>query len=98
MRTVLIIAPLFDPFPWRFPDVIFTPMLGLGKWDAAETVVRTVYDARKAGQRVPPVPATPSRMDVSPAAEKKKLTEQEQPQLLRQSMASMGGTGTAIRV
>jgi hypothetical protein len=57
--------------------VIFTPMLGQVKWDAAEKVMRMVYNARKALQQVPPAPATPSRMDVSPAAEKRKLTEQE---------------------
>jgi hypothetical protein len=98
VRNVLIVASVFDPFAWQFPDVIFTPMLGQGKCDVGETVLRIVYDARKALQQVPHVPATPSRMDVSPAAEKRKLTEVEEMQQLWQSMGAMGGTGTAIQL
>jgi hypothetical protein len=95
VRNVLIVASLFDPFTWQFPDVIFTSMLGPGKWDAAETVMRIVYNARKALRPAQVFPATPSRMDVSPAAAKRKLTEQEEMQQLRDSMISAGGAGTA---
>jgi hypothetical protein len=95
VRNVLIVASLFDAFTWQFPVVIFTPMLGPGKWDAAETVLRIVYDIRKALRPAQAFPATPSRMDVSPAAEKRKLTEQEEMQQLRNAMPSMGGAGTA---
>jgi hypothetical protein len=54
-----------------------------------------VYDARKALLPAQPVPATPSRMDVSPTALDRKLTEWEEVRQVRVSMSAMGGAGTA---